>query len=891
MLRAMSRLWFIMLFAAALAASEPEHVRIQLNWYHQFQFAGLYAAELRGYFADEALAVEIVEAKPEPDGINELSKGRCQFAIHDSKILTDWAQGRDLGLVAVILQRNPSVLLVHADSPYLTLADLFANPQTRLVGPAGTMDPELQLALTALGRDASGVFPRMKQPDDLTAFAQRKLDMLPGYLSSEPYMLRHLGAETRSLRFAADGRSPFFGDVLVCRGDLLRERLDMVTRFRRAVLRGWEWALDHRAELIAQIPARWSSAKRPVDPRVLADEAEAIDALIDRQVVPLGSISTSRLEMIAANLRSAGLPGLVRRDLIWQPPDPDRSWIRVLTLGLGLAAAACAILFAIAWITRRRLISTTMSNQRLMDLAEAFFLFHAQVADRSRLSLRQASPSMSGILGGSRSTYLNDPDALISQVLPDDRAAFVLALTSAISARQPLRHRFRITHPEHDRPRHLLIHAVPRTDSEPLEFDGLVLDLTAESDANEALMEVQRRLQTAQRNESLGLLAGGVAHDFNNLLGAIRGNAELALTRLPAGHEARPRVERVVQAADRAAGLVRQILAYAGKGSIEVRPIDLADECRVLGDLLKHAVASEVTIKLEVDGRIPQVLFDPAQLQQVLVNLIVNAAESYGGGPGTVTVHLARDERLTDMVRVEIIDRGCGMDAATQSHMFEPYFTTKRTGHGLGLAAVQGICKAGGAQLLFTSTPGRGTTFSVLIPVASTSTDRHRGPASRPVEGRHLLVADDDELMRETVVQMARQLGYSVDVATGGAEAGRLLKDPTRIYAAAVIDCVMPDRDGTEVVRELRLSGDRRPMVLVSGMVEAARIGTGILDRKTRFLAKPFTKAMFERTLMVLLRPDPDAENSSSTTFAAMQRESSVQMSIHPNRNEDPADS
>ena len=882
MLEAMSRLWLPLLFAATLAASEPEHVRIQLNWYHQFQFAGIYAAEMRGYFADEALDVEISETRPGLDAAAELSAGRCQFAIHDSKIVSDWAQGRDIGLVAIILQRNPSVLLVHADSPYLTLSDVLADPKARIVGPGKMMDPELRLAITALGRDASTVFPRLKQPDDLAAFVRRELDLLPGYQSNEPHRLRRQNIETRALRYTSEGRSPFFGDILVCRGDLLRDRHDLVTRFRRAVLRGWEWALDHRAEMIVLIPSRWPSARQAAEVAVLADEAEAIDSLIDRQVIPLGSVSQARLETIASTLRAATLPGLVRRDLVWQAPDPDGSWIRILTLSLGLAAAACAVLFSIAWITRRRLIHTTMSNQRLMDLAEAFFLFHALAEDGSRLRLVQASPSISSILGASHIGYRSDPDSLLRQVVPDDRPAFVLALTTAIQARQPLRHRFRITHPDHERPRHLLIHAVPRPDTTPVEFDGLVLDLTAEADATEALLEVQRRLQTAQRNESLGLLAGGVAHDFNNLLGAIRGNAELALGRLPSGNEARARLERVLQAADRAAGLVKQILAYAGKGSIEVRPIDLADECRVLGGLLKHTVPQEVSIRLEVDGKPPPVLFDPAQLQQVLVNLIVNAAESYRGERGVVRVQVARDRDNQDMIRVDIIDQGCGMDAATQARMFEPYFTTKKTGHGLGLAAVQGICKAGGARLEFTTTPGRGTSFSVFIPVAAEAEAQRQQRTPQPDAGKHLLVADDDELMLDTVVQMARQLGYTVDVATGGIETAKLLADPTHCYSAAVIDCVMPDRDGTEVVRERRLAGDRRPMVLVSGMVEAARISTGILDRKTRFLAKPFTKAMFERTLLVLLRPESDAESGSSSTFAAMQRESSVQMALRP---------
>ncbi len=895
-LRRMSRSWLlplgiVLLTLSQLRAGDPEHVRIQLNWYHQFQFAGLYAAESRDYFADEALAVEISEFRPGINTAAELSSGSCQFAIYDSKIISGWAKGSDIGLVAIIFQRNPAVLLVRADSPYLTLADILGDPEARLVGPGADMDSELRLAITALGRNATTVFPRNKGPEDLDLFARRGLDLLPGYLSNEPNRLRRMGIETRALRLTAEGRSPFFGDVLVCRGDLLRERPDLVTRFRRAVLRGWDWALDHRDEMVAQIPTRWPSSRQSPDPGVLAEEAEAIDALIDRQVVPLGTTSLSRLEGIATTLRAANLPGLVRRDLIWQLPNPDGSWIRILSLGFGLTAAACAVLVAVAWLTRRRLISMIASNQRLMDLAEAFFLFHARAEGGSRLRLLEASPSMGGVLGGANSGYRNDPDALLRQILPDDRSAFVLALSNAISARIPLRHRFRIVHPEHDSPRHLLMHAVPRPGSEPLEFDGLVLDLTAEADATEALLEVQRRLQTAQRNESLGLLAGGVAHDFNNLLGAIRGNAELALGKLPATHEAKPRIERVLQATDRAAGLVKQILAYAGKGSIEIRPIDVAEECRVLGELLKHAVAKEITIRLQVDGRPPQVLFDPAQLQQIMVNLIVNAAEAYDGSPGVVEVRVARDGRLERFVKVEVIDHGCGMDATTQARMFEPYFTTKKSGHGLGLAAVQGICTAAGAQLLCSSVPGKGTTFTVLMPMASDSGHAPTYCTPRPAAGRHLLIADDDELTREAVAQMAVQLGYTVEVAGGGDEAARLLTDANRSYSAAIIDCVMPDRDGTEVVRELRLAGDRRPMVLVSGMVEAARIGTGILDRKTRFLAKPFSKAMLERTLLVLLRPEPsDGYSGSSTTFAAMQRESSLHMAIRPGPKDSDAD-
>jgi signal transduction histidine kinase/FixJ family two-component response regulator len=712
--------------------------------------------------------------------------------------------------------------------------------------------------------------------------------MLPGFATNEPARLLELGVATRPLRYQAEGHSPFFGDSLICRGELLRQRPDLVNRFRRACLRGWSWALSNREDAVRLISDGWTSAYQPSSPQHLLKEAVALDPIIDRTVIDLGTISIPRLEAIAAQMRAVQQPGLVRRELVWQPADPSSTWLSLTIWALGIAGTVCLVLLLGIVVTRRRLLGATLTQQRIMDLAESFMLFHAKAEGTSRLRLVHTSPSISAILGGTRSSYQSDPDALLRQVLGDDRPPLLEALTAAISRRQAVRHRFRIAHPDHEKPRHLLLQAIPLPGSEPLEFDGMILDLTAEADAAEALLEVQRRLQTAQRNESLGLLAGGVAHDFNNLLGAIRGNAELAMSRLPDSHEARPRLQRVLQASDRAAGLVRQILAYAGKGTIEVRPINLIEECRVLRDLLKHAIPANVRLDLISPQNLPEVQFDPAQLQQVLVNLIVNAAEAYEGAEGTVTIKLTALAGEPASIAVEISDRGCGMSAETQARMFEPYFTTKKTGHGLGLAAVQGIITASGSHMSYLSRVGHGTTFTLRIPVVARRIPQGRVESPYPVAGKHVLVVDDDEMMRDLASQMVRELGYVVDSAAGGEEALRRLGDPNRTYAAAILDCAMPDLDGTEVARRLRAADDRLPLVLCSGMVESNRIGTGILDRRTRFLAKPFSKAMLDRTLRLLLRTEGGDDDSSSSTFASMQRESSVFLSIRSDRDPKP---
>jgi signal transduction histidine kinase/ABC-type nitrate/sulfonate/bicarbonate transport system substrate-binding protein/ActR/RegA family two-component response regulator len=868
----MERVLLIWCCLLALWGSEQaESVQLQLPRNHQFQFAGYYAAVDLGYFVDEGLSVTIGELGAVNAG--EIDDGRAQFAIYDSRILGDWARGRDIALVAIILQRSPQACFVHQDGPYQNLSDLLANPEARIVGPQNGPDPELAFALTALGKDPSSIFPRNRSSGDLEAFANRELDLLPGTLVDDPYHLKERNVEIRQVRYQSDGRSSFFGDILVTQGQLLRNRPDLVSRFRRATLRGWLWALDHRSQAVDLVLSHWQGTNPTTNRAELLNEAQIIEHLIDRSVIELGSINLPRLESLAESLRSVGMPGLVRRDLIWRQPDPSSSWVRVLAWCLGLAAAACGILFAITWATRRRLRGATLSQQLIMDLAESFFLFHARAEGGSRLRILAGSPSMSAILGGPRSRYLSNPDALLTQVHIDDRAALIEALVSAIGNRRPLRHRFRITNPDHAKPRHLLMQAIPQPDTDPVEFEGIVLDLTAEAEATEALLEVQRRLQTAQRSESLGLLAGGIAHDFNNLLGAIRANAELAHGSLTPEHPAKARVQRVLDAADRAAGLVRQILAYTGRGTIEVRPIDLAEECRVLRDLLKHALPDSVTISVDAEQGLPSVMFDPAQLQQVLANLIMNAGEAYDGQPGKVEVLVRRHDN--NRVRIEVSDHGCGMDAQTQTRMFEPYFTTKKTGHGLGLAAVQGIINAAGATLACRSAPGSGTTFTILLPVTAQRRVAENIETPHPEGGRLILVADDNEFMREAAAQLARELGHTVETVDGGVAAARLLNDPTRRYAAAILDCSMPDRDGTSVVNELRERGSTLPVLLVSGLMDGNKLGTGMLNRRTRFLAKPFSRAMLDRSLRIVLRQSADDESTGGSTFASIKRDDS----------------
>jgi len=227
------------------------------------------------------------------------------------------------------------------------------------------------------------------------------------------------------------------------------------------------------------------------------------------------------------------------------------------------------------------------------------------------------------------------------------------------------------------------------------------------------------------------VLAGGVAHDFNNLLTGIMGHSSLALEVLEPSHPAFSMVENVLFASERAAALTRQLLAYSGRGKFVLEPVDLSRLLREIAALVRMSIPKSAAVSLDLDDRIPGVLADPTQMQQLAMNLVINAAESLQGRPGTVFVrtgsrHLDETEAARRgaafelhpglHVWLEVRDTGCGMDAATLKKIFDPFFSTKFTGRGLGLSAVQGIVRGHKGSLEVESAPGQGTTFRVFIP-------------------------------------------------------------------------------------------------------------------------------------------------------------------------------
>lgn len=405
----------------------------------------------------------------------------------------------------------------------------------------------------------------------------------------------------------------------------------------------------------------------------------------------------------------------------------------------------------------------------------------------------------------------------------------------------------------------------------------VVRDVTQQKLAEATERENEEALQQAQKLESIGVLAGGIAHDFNNLLTGIMGNAGLARRAISAGKtdQAAALLRDVLSASERAADLTRQLLAYAGKGQFVVLPVDICKLVREVSTLIRASISKKITLVLDVPDDSLLVEADRVQLQQLVMNLVINGGEAIGDEPGTLTVRV-RTEHFTERrerprtegfpivsgeyVRIDVTDTGTGMDDGTRSRIFEPFFTTKFLGRGLGLSAALGIVRGHRGAIGVRSEPGRGTTFTVLLPVQREfrRPERVSGQvaADRDLQGvGTILVADDEEGIRSLAAQVLEEAGYTVELAGDGAEVierFRSLGDAVRLV---LLDLTMPMLGGSEAASELRRIQPDIPIIAMSGYgdLEVMRrfSESGVSD----FLPKPFTPDELAAKVRDVLEP------------------------------------
>ncbi|MFQ5613293.1 MAG: PAS domain S-box protein [Anaerolineae bacterium] len=384
-------------------------------------------------------------------------------------------------------------------------------------------------------------------------------------------------------------------------------------------------------------------------------------------------------------------------------------------------------------------------------------------------------------------------------------------------------------------------------------------------------LELEEQYRQAQKMESIGLLAGGIAHDFNNLLTAINGFAKLLKYELAADDPGQEMVDKILRSGQRAADLVRQLLAFSRKQIIDPRVLNLNTIVAEMDKMLRRIIGEDIELETRLGPDLWQVKIDPAQMGQVIVNLAVNAGDAMPEG-GKLTIETANtvlDETYTaqhlelqpgDYVRLAISDAGTGMSEAVRARIFEPFFTTKEMGQGtgLGLATVFGIVKQSQGHIEVASEPGRGTTFNIYLPRALEELPPRGNPEARGQEPMSpgtetILVVEDEAMVRELACRVLRGQGYTVLEAANGQAALRLLQEHSGQVHLLLTDVVMPQMGGKALADELATARPNTKVIFISGYTDRGFARHGVLEAGIEFIQKPFSPGTLTRKVRQVL--------------------------------------
>ena len=417
----------------------------------------------------------------------------------------------------------------------------------------------------------------------------------------------------------------------------------------------------------------------------------------------------------------------------------------------------------------------------------------------------------------------------------------------------------------------LLASPIKTPDGRIFKLD-IMRDITKEQEAEETKGRIEKKLKESHKMESLGLMAGGIAHDFNNKLMAILGNVELILFELPESSPHKDNLEEIKTTCYSAAELCQQLLAFSGKGRFVIESLDISRVVDGIRNLLSLTISKNISLEFALAEELPMIEADVIQVRQVVINLVTNASEAMADRSGSISVRtgslvcdreylesdLSGDKLPTgNYVYLEISDQGSGMPEATVKKIFDPFFTNKFVGRGLGLAAVMGIVRGHKGAIIVRSEAGKGTTFQILFPTREGSRKNLPEALSKPVKSWQAkglaLVVDDEEIIRKLTSRMLERMGFQVRCANDGREALALYRELASEVVLVLLDLSMPHMGGIETFKKIKEIDDEVRVILASGYSEYEiaykNTGQGFMG----FLQKPFSYQELKNKVLEVL--------------------------------------
>ncbi|MBN2705399.1 MAG: ABC transporter substrate-binding protein [Deltaproteobacteria bacterium] len=848
--------------AAATAAAEAPGLRplvLQLAWKHQFQFAGYYAAEREGFFQAAGFTVALREGSSRRLPVAEVLSGAAAYGVARSDLLLQRLNGQPLVALAAVFQHSAIAFLARRDAGINSPQDMVGR---RVMLLPGQHAAEYLAVFRSEGIDPAriNIIPSSFDIEDLIS---GRTEVFNAYLTNEPYTLAERGIAATIIRPLTYGID-FYGDTLFTSRNRVKQNEDEVRRFRAACLQGWDYAMRHPEKIIDYLLEHYQVNKSREHLRF---EAESMRALILPELVEIGHMNPGRWRHMAETYVDLDMArsGYDLDDFIYSPAagfDRQRLWHYFWIFLLSFGGAAVALLFFFNVRLKQQVEERTLDLRRSRDLWEQTFNSISDLVVLIDLDFKIIRANLATV------KVFEVP---LTELLGSHCFA-VLAAAENRCAGCPvnLRGEFKGSAPEGEsafakRGRSYLVSCTPVADG-----NGRVDHLAyVARDVTES-RRLENRLHQAQKLEAVGTLAGGVAHDFNNILTVILSCAEVARESQPRGSESFTDLTEIIEAAQRAAALVRQILTFSRKSPLHRRPLQahqlLEDSLRMLRRSLPSTVEIRPRIRLCAD-----IEADPTQFQQIVINLCTNALHALDKEQGVISVELdEKDFAAAELagepevkpgrfVCLRVSDTGCGIDAATLEHVFEPYFTTKEVGRGsgLGLAVVHGIIKSHQGFIRVVSRPGEGTSFTVAFPVARDGAvvpSRSR-PAATGLPGgtEHILLVDDEPTIVRAYSKVLEQLGYRVTATSSSPEALQIFRRDPTTFALLLTDQSMPGLSGEELSRQVLALRPELPVILSSGysavLSPAAVQALGV----RKFAAKPLGRVALARLVREVL--------------------------------------
>lgn len=496
-----------------------------------------------------------------------------------------------------------------------------------------------------------------------------------------------------------------------------------------------------------------------------------------------------------------------------------------------------------------------MLSNLLENLSGLVYRCHAE-----DLTFEYASPQSEALVGLTAVALVDGNHSLLSLVHADDRERVRKELEACLHEGRACTTEYRLSHRD-GHPRWVLdVARGVQEGGRPIAIEGFLTDITARK-------RLEEELDRVRRAESIGRLAGGVAHDFNNLLTVIVGLVEAVRYELPPEHPAREYNDQIGVAADRAAGLTQQLLAFARRQPIAPKLVNIDALIRSMEKMLRRTLMEDIAFHHTHGDNLWSVRIDPGQFEQVLLNLAINARDAMPGG-GALTIetgNVVLEQPVSwkpglepgCYVLIRVADSGVGMDSETQRRAFEPFFTTKDTGKGtgLGLASTHGIISQASGYIHVKTAPGEGTAFSIYLPRAAgeATTSLAPRPPTRTGGSERILLVEDHDVLRALFSNALEERGYAVLPAGSVREALDLLRDGATTIDLLVTDVVMPGVPGPELAETLRARTPNLPVIFMSGYSERGRLNAEQSNTATSFLPKPLTPATLASEVRVLL--------------------------------------